>query len=64
MEDVPDNETFDFFGPGAVKKSSGAVIFPVAVGQNVLSLRESVLDEEVPLSINQHGSGEAAGGCD
>ena len=51
---------FDF-GPGADKKSSVAVIFPVAVGQNVISLRASVLDEEVPLLINQHGSGEAAG---
>ena len=34
MEVVPDNETFRF-GPGAVKKSSRAFIFLVAVGQRV-----------------------------
>ena len=51
VEVVPDNETFRF-GPGAVKKSSRAVIFPVAVGQNVFSLRTSLLDEEVPLLIS------------
>ena len=50
-EMVPDNETFRF-GPGAVKKSSRAVIFPVAVGQNVFLLRASLLDEEVPLLIS------------
>ena len=51
MEVVPDNETFRF-GPGALKKSSRAVIFLVAVGQNVFLLRASVLDEEVPLLIS------------
>ena len=48
MEVVPDNETFRF-GPGAVKKSSRAVIFLFAVGQNVFLLRASLLDEEVSL---------------
>ena len=48
VEVVPDKETFRF-GPGAVKKSSRAVIFPVAVGQNVFLSRASLLDEEVPL---------------
>ena len=48
---VSGDETFRF-GPGAVKKSSRAVIFPVAVGQNVFSLRASLLDEEVPLLIS------------
>ena len=47
---VPDSETFRF-GPGAVKKSSRAVIFPVAVGQTVFLLRASPLDEEAPLLI-------------
>ena len=40
VEVVPDNETFRF-GPGAVKKSSRAVIFPVAVGQHEFFLRRS-----------------------
>ena len=48
---MPDNETFRF-GPGAVKKSSHAFIFPVAVGQNVFLLRASLLDKEVPLLIS------------
>ena len=51
LEVVPDNETFRF-GPGVVKKSSLAVIFPVAVGRNVSFLRARFLDEEVPLLIN------------
>ena len=51
VEVVPDNETFRF-GPGAVKKSSRAVILPVAVGRNVFLLRASLLDEEVPLLIS------------
>ena len=51
VEVVPDNETFRF-GPGAVKKSSRAVIFPVAVGQNVFLLRARLLTEEVPLLIS------------
>ena len=48
---VPDNETFRF-GPGAVEKSSRAVIFPVAVRRNVFLLRASLLDEEIPLLIS------------
>ena len=48
---MPDNETFRF-GPGAVKKSSRAFIFPIAVGQNAFLLRASLLDEEVPLLIS------------
>ena len=48
MEVVPDYETFRF-GLGEVKKSSRAVIFPLAAGQNVFFLRASLLDEEVPL---------------
>ena len=48
---VPDNETFRF-RLGAVKKSSRAVIFTVAVGENVFSLRASHVDEEVPLLIS------------
>ena len=51
VEVVPDNETFRF-GPGAVKKSSRAVIFSVAAGQNVFILRASLLNEEVPLLIS------------
>ena len=51
---VSDNETFRF-GPGAVKKSSRAVIFPVSVGQTVFLLRASLLDEEVPLLISMGG---------
>ena len=51
LEVVPDNETFRF-GPGVVKKSSIAVIFPVAVGRNVSFLRARFLDEEVPLLIS------------
>ena len=51
VEVLPDNETFRF-GPGAVKKSSRAVIFPVVVGPNVFILRASHLDEEVPLLIS------------
>ena len=47
VEVVPDNETLRF-GPKTVKKSSRAVIFPVAVGQTVFLLRASLLDEEVP----------------
>ena len=53
VEVVPDNETFRF-GPGAVKKSSRAIIFPVAVGQTVFLLRASLLD----------GSVAATGECD
>ena len=37
VEVVADNETFRF-GPGAVKKSSRAAMFPLAVGQNVFLL--------------------------
>ena len=37
VEVVPDNDTFRF-GPGAVRKSSRAVIFQVAVGRNVFLL--------------------------
>ena len=48
VEVVPDNETFRF-GLGIVKKSSRAVIFLLAVGQNVFLLRACLLDEEVPL---------------
>ena len=48
VEVVPDNETFRF-GLGVVKKSSRAVIFLLAVGQNVFLLRACLLDEEVPL---------------
>ena len=44
---VPDNETFRF-GPGALKRSSRAVFFPVAVGQNVFLFKARLLDEEVP----------------
>ena len=51
VEVVPDNETFRF-GPGAVKKSSRAIIFPVAVGQTVFLLGASLLDEEVSLLIS------------
>ena len=51
VEVVPNNETFRF-GPGAVKMSSRAVIFPVAVGQTVFLLRASLLDEEVPLLVS------------
>ena len=51
VEVVPDSETFRF-GLGAVKKSSRAAIFPVAVRQNVFLLRASLLDEEVPLLIS------------
>ena len=51
VEVVPDNETFRF-GPGAVKRSSCAVTFPVAVGQNVFLLRASLLDEGVSLLIS------------
>ena len=54
VEVVPDSETFRF-GPGAVKKSSRAVIFSVAVGQNVFLLRASLLDDEVPLLIRNGG---------
>ena len=45
VEVVPDNETFRL-DPGAVKKSSRAVIFLVAVGQTVFLLRASLQDEE------------------
>ena len=62
VEVEPDNETFRF-GPGAVKKSSRAVFFAVAVGQNVFLLRASLLDEEVSLLLSV-GSGEAIGECD
>ena len=48
---VPECETFRF-GPGAVKKSSRAVIFPVVVGQTVFLLRAGLLDEEVPLLVS------------
>ena len=48
---MPDSETFRF-GPGAVKMSSRAVMFPIAVGQNVFLLRASLLTEEVPLLIS------------
>ena len=51
VEVLHDNETFRF-GPGAVKLSPRAVIFPIAVGQNVFLLRASLLDEEVPLLIS------------
>ena len=51
VEVVPDSETFRL-GRGAVKKSSRAVIFPVAVGQTVFLLRASLLDEEVPLLVS------------
>ena len=51
VEGWPDSETFRF-GRGAVKKSSRAVIFPVAVGQTVFLLRASLLDEKVPLLIS------------
>ena len=50
-EVVPDNETFRF-GLGAVKKSSRAAMFLVAVGQNVFLLRAILLDEEAPLLIS------------
>ena len=43
VEVVPDSQTFRF-GPGAVKKSSRAIIYPVAVGQTVFLLRASFLD--------------------
>ena len=56
VELVPDSETFRF-GPGAVKKSSRAAIFPVDVGQNVFLLRASLLKEEVSFML----SGEALG---
>ena len=58
MEVVPDNETFRF-GPGAVKKSSRAVIFLVAVGQNVFLLRASLLDRGGSF-VDQYESGEAS----
>ena len=53
VELVPDIETFRF-GFGALKKSSHATIFPVAVGQNVFFpfLRGSLLDKEVLLLLN------------
>ena len=51
VEVVPDSETFRF-SSGAVKKSSRAVIFHVAVGQTVFLLRASFLDEEVPLLVS------------
>ena len=51
VEVVPDSETFRY-GPGTVKKSSRAVIFPVAVRQTVFLLRASLLDEEVPLLVS------------
>ena len=51
MEVVPDNVTTRF-GLGAVKKSSRAVSFLLAVGENVFLLRASLLDEEVPLLIS------------
>ena len=47
VEVVPGSERIRF-GLGAVKKSSPAIIFPVAVGQTVFLLRASLLDEEVP----------------
>ena len=52
VEVVPDSETFRF-GRGAVKKSSRAIIFLMAVRQTVFLLRESLLD----------GSDEASGEC-
>ena len=45
----------------AVKKSSRAVIFQGAVGQNVFILRARLLDEEMPLSIRM---GVVAEECD
>ena len=51
VEVVPDNEIFRLC-TGVVKKSSRAIIFPVAVGQTVFLLRASLLDEEVPLLVS------------
>ena len=46
VEVVPDSETIRF-GLGSVKKSSRAVIFQVAVGQNVILLRASILVKQL-----------------
>ena len=62
VEVVPDKETFRF-GPGADKRSSRAVVFLVAVGQDVCLLRASLLDEEVPL-LTSMGVGKQLGECD
>ena len=51
VELVPDNETLRF-GPGAVKKSSRAAIFTVAMRQNLFLLRASLLNEEVTLLLS------------
>ena len=51
VEVVPDNETFRF-GPGAVKKSSRAAIFTVAVRQNIFLLRASLSNEGVYLLLS------------
>ena len=53
VEVVPDNETFRF-GPGAVKKSSRAVIFPFVPFEFTPSVRGGFL-------VDQHGSDEAIG---
>ena len=50
-------------GSPFISWSSRAVIFPVAVGQNVFLMTASFLDTEVPLLISM-GVGEAAGECD
>ena len=51
VEVVPDSEIFRC-GLGAVKKSSRAAIFPVALGHTVFLLRGSFLDEEVSLLVS------------
>ena len=51
VEVGPDSATFRF-GPGAVKKSSCAVIFPVAVGQKRVALESMSCGRGVPLLIS------------
>ena len=62
VEVVSDNETFRF-GPAAVKKSSRAVIFLVAVGQKRAPL-ESKPSGRGRLLIDQCERGEGIGKCD
>ena len=62
LEVVPDNESFRF-GPGAVKKSSRAVIFPVSCGTDRVLLESKLSGRGGPL-VGQYGSVEASGKCD
>ena len=50
VEVVPDNETFRF-GLGAVKKSSRAVIFAVAVGQTVFPVESKPSGRRGPIGV-------------